>query len=452
MTDTVDDGVSATLSDFLAASRWTDVPPHVRHEAKRSLLNFFGTALAGCGDVAVERAWAVLYQVAGPPTATLIGRAARTDMLTAAFLNAAAGNVHDFDDTHVPTIIHPTAPVAPPLLALAEQQPVAGAELLHAFVLGVEVACRLGNAVSPGHYRRGWHITASCGVFGAAAAAGKLLGLDRRGHLWALGNASAQASGLVETLGTMAKSLGVGNAARNGLFAALAAEAGVAGPARPLEGPRGFAAVMGDGADLAGVARGLGETWELLNNTYKPYPCGVVLNAVIDACLELHHRHRLDPGAVERVVVRAHPLLRERTDRPAVTTGREAQVSVQHTVAVVLLRGAAGLAEYTDAAVAAPEVQRLRARVAVEDDPALAVGAVVVRAATATGDEITARVDTARGSLERPLSDAELEAKLTALAAFGAPNVPAAPLIEQLWALEEIDDVAPLLRLARPPG
>lgn len=441
--------ISADLARYLAASRWDDLPDRVRHEAKRSLLNFFGTALAGYRDVAIENLWSVLRGVAGAPAASVIGRPERTDVLTATFLNAAGGNVHDFDDTHIPTIIHPTAPVAPPLLALAEARGVSGAEMLHAFVLGVEVACRLGNAVSPGHYRRGWHITSSCGVFGAAAAAGRLLGLDAQTHLWALGNASAQASGLVETLGHMSKSIGVGNAARNGLFAALAAEAGVAGPPLPLEGPRGFAAVMADGADLAGVTTGLGETWKILANTYKPYPCGVVLNPVIDACLDLHGQG-VYPAAIDRVTVRAHPLLAERTDRPDVATGREAQVSVQHTVAVALLRGKAGLSEYTDATVADAVVQRLRAHVAVADDPALAVGVVTVATAMRDGTTHEVTVETARGSLDRPLTDAELETKLADLAQFGGSGVESGPLIEQLWALDRLDDVAPLLALARP--
>lgn len=443
--------VSAALARYIAGARWDDLPERVRHEAKRSVLNFVGTALAGCRDVAVERSWAVLREFAGAPTATVIGHGERTDPLTAAFLNAAAGNVHDYDDTHIPTIIHPTAPVAPPLLAFAERQTVSGPDLLLAFALGVEVACRLGNAVSPGHYRRGWHITSSCGVFGAAAAAGKLLGLNADEHLWAQGNASAQVSGVVETLGTMSKSIGVGNAARNGLFAALAAQAGVAGPTEPLEGPRGFAAVMGDGADLAGVTAGLGENWELLANTYKPYPCGVVLNPLIDACLALHDQG-VNAAAIQRATVRAHPLLGERTDRPDVSTGRESQVSAQHTVAVVLLRGKAGLPEYTDATVADPKVQALRAKVGVVDDPDLAVGVVSLSLDLRDGTRLESTVETARGSLERPLTDAELENKLIAAADFGGSGVEAGPLIEQLWKLDSLDDVAPMLALMRPAG
>jgi 2-methylcitrate dehydratase PrpD len=206
--------VSNRLARFVADARPGDIPSHVRHEAKRALLNFFAAALGGCRDRAIELSLGVLSGFSSPGTAPIIGRQERVDALTAAFINAASGNVRDFDDTHVPTVIHPTAPVAPALLALAEDRRISGADLLTAFILGVEIECRLGNAVSPGHYRRGWHITATCGVFGAAAAAGRLLGLDAGRMVWALGNASAQSSGLVETLGSMAKSIGVGNAAQ----------------------------------------------------------------------------------------------------------------------------------------------------------------------------------------------------------------------------------------------
>src|SRR3954471_2441776 len=211
------------LARFICETAWEDVPPHVMQEAKRSLLNFFACALGGCRDDAVSGTAAVLERFAGAATSTVIGRDCRTDALGAAFLNAASANVFDFDDTHVRTIIHPSAPVAAALFALAETQRVSGRDLLLAFALGVEVECRVGNAVSPGHYRRGWHITSTCGVFGAAAAVAKALSLGERETVWALGNASAQAGGLVETLGTMSKSISVGNAARNGLFAALLA-------------------------------------------------------------------------------------------------------------------------------------------------------------------------------------------------------------------------------------
>jgi 2-methylcitrate dehydratase PrpD len=454
--------VSERLARFVADTRASDIPSHVRHEAKRALLNFFATALGGCQDQAIQLGLGVLSQFAGPGAALIIGRNERVDGLTAAFINAASSNVFDFDDTHVPTVIHPTAPVAPALLALASLRRVSGVDLLNAFILGVEIECRLGNAASPGHYRRGWHITATCGVFGAAAAAGKLLALDPRRMVWAFGNASAQSSGLVETLGSMAKSIGVGNAARNGLLSALLAEQGFAGPDRPLEGPRGFMAVMGEGHDpapdlaphlarhSAPLTAGLGESWEILHNTYKPYPCGVVLNPVIDAVLELRERHHLHADQIHSVTVTGHPLLGERTNRPAPASGREGQVSAQHSAAVALLHGAAGVAQYTDLAVSDPSTLTLRAKVHVEDDDAMAVGTAKVAVRLNDGREFQATVEQARGSLSRPLTDAELEQKLASLAAYGCPKLDTAPLIDAIWAIEDMGDVRDVIRRAVP--
>ena len=443
--------VTEQLARFLAAHRPEDVPERVRHEAKRSLVNFFATALGGCRNEAVEILLAALADSFGAPQATIIGRSERTDALTATFFNAVSANVLDFDDTHLRTVIHPTAPVAPGLFALAERRPIAGAALLHAFVLGVEVECRIGSALSPGHYRRGWHITATCGVLGAAAAAGKLLGLDAARMGWALGAAATQSSGLVENLGTMSKSVGVGNSARNGLAAALYAERGLSGPDRPLEGPRGLAAVMGEDADLASVTHGLGDTWELMQNAYKPYPCGVVLHPVIDACLELRPQVG-DVARIERIMVRGHPLLRERADRPAVTTGREAQVSLQHSVAVAFLTGAAGVKEYSDACVNDPAVLALRSKVTAEDDASIPADAAVVSLRTTTGDLLSAHIAHARGSLARPLSDRELEAKFRDLAAYGAPRVEAERLIEAVWTIDRTNSAGDVMKMALPPA
>jgi 2-methylcitrate dehydratase PrpD len=441
--------ITEGLARFLVEHRPEDMPERVRHEAKRSLVNFFATALGGCRNEAFEIVLATLSDYFGPPHATVIGRVERTDALTATFLNAVSSNVLDFDDTHLRTVIHPTAPVAPPLFALAERRPITGAALLHAFALGVEVECRIGNALSPGHYRRGSHITATCGVLGAAAAAGRLLGLDARRMGWALGAAATQSSGLVENLGTMSKSVGVGNSARNGLAAALFAERGLTGPEQPIEGPRGFAAVMGDGDDLSPIIHGLGDTWELMQNAYKPYPCGVVLHPVIDACLELRPKVG-NPQGIDRILVKGHPLLRERADRPAVTTGREAQVSLQHSVAVAFLHGAAGVKEYTDACVNDPAVLALRRKVAAEDDASIPADAAVVSVRTAAGEALSAHVAHARGSLARPLGDRELEDKFRGLAAFGAPKVDAQRLIDAAWAIDRMENVAPLMAMAIP--
>src|SRR4029077_11178085 len=331
--------VTNRLVQFAAGSRWETIPPEVRRESVRGLLNFFGCALGGAQDEAMGIAVKVLTPFFGPPQGIVIGRGDRPDTLNAAFLNAVSANVLEYDDTHLGTVMHPAGPVASGLFALAELRPVSGRELLHAFIVGVETSCRVGLAVMPTHYRRGWHITATCGIFGAAAACARLIGLDARRTAWALGHAATQSASLVESLGSMSKSLGVGNAAKKGFAAALLAQGGFSGPEKPIEGRYGFAAVTSDSADLAHITDGIGERWEVLNNAYKPYPCGVVLFPVIDACLELRARYVPVPEAIDRVVVRGHPM-RERTNRQNVEDGRDAKVSLQHSVAAAFVFGA----------------------------------------------------------------------------------------------------------------
>jgi len=445
-----DQKVTERLADFVAGSRWQDIPAAVRHEAMRSLLNFLGCALGGCRDEAVDLAARVLQPFFGPAQAGVIGRGERPDALNAAFLNGVSANVLEYDDTHLGTVIHPAAPVIPGLLALAERRPVSGAALLHAIALGIETECRIGLGVMPTHYRRGWHITATCGIFGAAAAAGKLLGLDAQRLAWALGHAATQSAGLVESLGSMSKSIGVGNAARNGLAAALFAEAGFTAAERAIEGRYGFAPVTSDSVDLARTTDGLGERWEVLGNCYKPYPCGVVLFPVIDACLELRARHAPAAAQIARIVVRGHPLLRERADRPAVETGREAKVSLQHSAAVALLYGAAGLAQYEDACVADPAVRALRAKAVYEEDAGIAVEAAEVVLHLADGTSLTEHVHHGRGTPGRPMSEAELDAKVRELAAFGAPFVDASALIATVRGIEREAGAARVVRLTVP--
>lgn len=239
----------------------------------------------------------------------------------------------------------------------------------------------------------------------------------------ALGCAAVQAGGQVETLGTAAKSISVGNAARNGLLSALLAAEGFDGPPQPLEGVRGYLRVAADAPDIAAVSAGLGERWEVLNNTYKPYPCGVVLNPVIDACLALAADPRIAGGgwaAIERIELTGHPLLKQRTDRPGVATGRQSQVSAQHAVAVALVRGRAGLPEFSDEAVADAGLRALGLRLGFRDDASMSVDAVKVRIAFQDGTLLEREVQAAHGSRERPLQDDEIEKNCANCAAMAA--------------------------------
>jgi 2-methylcitrate dehydratase PrpD len=441
-------GVTEKLAQFVAGAKWDDLPKEVVHQAKRSLMNFFAVALTGCRTETFEIAFATLAAFSGGKTAALIGRRERIDALSAAFLNAAGANVLDFCDTHVPTVIHPTAPLAPPLLALSELQTFRGRDLILAFVLGQEVACRIGLAVSPSHYNRGWHITATCGVFGAAAGSGKLLGLSAGQIVWALGSAATQSSGLCECLGTAAKSAGVGNAARAGLWSALVAAKGFAGPAEPLTGVQGYYNALAETPKLSFITDGLGDSWEIMKTSYKPYPCGFVVHPVLDCVLDWRRDH--PDAAVTGVVVTGNPLLGIRTDRPKISTSAQSQVSVQHAVAAALVTGKAGVAQFAESCVNDARVAALREKVEVRRDESFATVAAAVEIATADGKLHKLSQAAARGSDANPMSDRDLEDKLRGAAADWDPRRDVAPLIAAIWALDKNNDVAKLAALAVP--
>ena len=372
--------MTGELARFLAASRWEDIPAAARSEAKRAILNIAGCVLAGRTDPAVR-----ILRSSFPEDDALI--------------DAAAATAQDYDDTHLPTVIHVTPPLAGALFSLARKQAVSGARFLHAWVLGMETTCRLGKAVTPGHYERGWHITSTCGIFGAAVSAGKLLNLDEKQFSHALGLAATQSAGLVEMLGSMARVLNAGFAARNGIAAARLAAQGFEGPARPLEGLRGFMNVFGGRNDPGQVTDALGKHWEMTRVAYKPYPCGVVLHALIDACLA----HRDELRAAREITVALHPLAIERADRPQPRDAIEARLSAQHAVAVCALRGRAGPAEFEERAA---DLEAFRQRVRIVRDGALDKMAAVLR--------LGARTIAAPAAA--PMDDARIEAKLRALA------------------------------------
>jgi 2-methylcitrate dehydratase PrpD len=438
------------LARFVSAADPADLPERVRREAKRAILNWIGCAVGASRHDTVERAIAALASFAGPPQASVLGRNERFDILHAALLNGMTSHTFDFDDTHLKTIIHPTGPVASALLALAEHMPVTGEEFIHAFVLGTEVECRIGNAVYPSHYDAGWHITGTAGVFGAAAAAGRLLGLNEQQQVWALGIAATQASGLREMFGSMCKPLHVGLAARNGLQAALLARQGFTSAVQPIEGRRGFANVLATERDLSRITDRLGETWELEANSYKPFACGVVVHPAIDGCLQLRAEHKLTPGSIEAIELTVHPLVLELTGKQVPRVGLEGKFSVYHSAAIAIVDGAAGQAQYSDARVVDPVVVALRERVHAGVDSALSEDAALVRIRLKDGRTVERLVAHALGSVARPMSDRDLEAKFRGLCAPILTENAADAIIAACWGLDASADIGALARLTVP--
>jgi 2-methylcitrate dehydratase PrpD len=438
-----------TLSEFLVASRYEDIPAEVRHEASRAFLNALGCAIGSARHETVEAALAAVTPFAGAPQAAVFGRAERLDALNAALVNGISTHVLDFDDTHQ-RAVHPTAPVLPALLAYAEWKKTSGRDLVHAFVLGVEAEVRIGLSVFPEHYDIGWHITGTAGVFGAAAAMAKILGLDARRTAWALGIAATQSSGLREMFGSMCKSLHPGRAAQGGMTAALLAANGFTSSERAIEAPRGFAHVMSTKFDPSAITSELGAHYELSKNMYKPYACGLVVHAAIDACVQLRREHDLKPDDIERIELLTNPLVPELTGKKTPQNGLEGKFSIYHAAAVALVHGAAGEAQFSDAVVRDAKVIAVRDRVSVAASPSVRKLEARVTIRLRNGKLLEKHVEHALGTVERPMSDRDLEDKFLSLTDGVLTAGQAARVMDLCWRVAELEDAGELARATVP--
>jgi 2-methylcitrate dehydratase PrpD len=434
------------LATYLVNSRLEDIPEDVRHESRRALLNYIGCAVGGSREPAVETALRALTPYFGKPTTGLLARTERMDPFYAALINGISSHVFEYDDTMPKNYIHPTPPVASALFAYASTNRVNGRDFVHAFLLGFETEARVGNAVYPAHYEAGWHITSTAGVFGAAAAIGKLLPLSTQQMIWALGLAATQASGLREMFGYMAKSFHAGRAAQNGYSGAILAQSDFTAGERAIEGPRGFAPVTASTYDLSKITNGLGEDFQIRYNTYKPYPCGLVVHPAIDGCIDLHAEHRPAPDSIRQVRVRVAPLVMDLCNKKDITRGLEGKYSIYHSSAVGLVRGKAGLQEYTDAAVNDPLVKQVRERVTAISDSSITEDQAHIEVELQDGRKLVRFVEQSLGNVHRPLTDKQLEEKLRDQCIPALTGAQVDRLIELCWKIDQLDDVSEVVK------
>jgi 2-methylcitrate dehydratase PrpD len=443
------DSVTEAIATYVAEAAPEALPEPVRKEAVRTFLNWVGCAVGGARHETVNIALAALAPFSGPAQASVLGRGERLDALLAALINGISSHVFDFDDTHLRTVIHPAGPVASALLAFAEYSSVRGPEFVNALVLGVEVECRIGKAVFPAHYDIGWHITGTTGVFGAAAAIGKLLNLDAERMAWAFGLAASQPVGLREMFGSMTKSFHPGRAAQNGMIASLLAARGYTSSTRALEAKRGWLNVLSAHHDSAEITEALGARYEILANSYKPFACGIVIHPAIDACVQLRNRDGIEAASIRSVVLRVHPLVLELTGKTEPRTGLEGKFSVFHAASVALIEGDGGERQFSDRAVRDPAVIDLRRRVRAIIDPALTPDAATVTLTLADGRVVEKRIEHAIGSLARPMTDADLETKFAGLAEASLGAAGTRRLLDLCWGVGSLDDVAAVAEAAR---
>jgi 2-methylcitrate dehydratase PrpD len=334
---------------------------------------------------------------------------------------------------------------------LSERKHIAGPQFLLAFVLGVEAVCRLSKAVSvpPAKGVFAWSQTGITAGIGAAVAAGKVLDLDPRRMRHAIGIALSQAAGFRAMFGSMCSSLMTAHGAQTGLRAAILAEKGFTSSEAALQGPYGFLDVFAEQPDLNALSEGLGTRFEILRNTYKPYPCGVVIHPIIDACLELRRAHRLDPADIAAVSIRLAPKALALTDRRHSKNDLDARVSLYHWVAIALVRGTARVQDMdTNGAVLDPAIVRFQDKIETVGDDAIALDGAEVTVRLQDGRPLVSRVEHCVGSASRPMTDGDLEQKFTDLAEAAIGPVRARDVLEMSWGVERLPDVGALARAA----
>jgi 2-methylcitrate dehydratase PrpD len=440
--------VTRGLAHYIVTASYDDLPANVRKEGVRTLLNWVGVAIGGSRHQTVDIAVSALTPFSGPAQASLFGRRERFDIMNAAFINGVSSHIFDYDDTHLKTIIHPAGPVASAILALAEMQPVSGKEFLNALVLGVETECRIGNAVYPNHYDVGWHITGTAGVFGSAAAVGKLLKLNEQQMIWALGLAASQPVGLRESFGSMNKSFNPGRAGSSGIFAAMLASKNFTSSDSMIEAKRGWANTISTKQDYNEILGDLGKRYESALNTYKPFACGIVMHPAIDAAIQLRGENKLTADQIERVDIKVHPLVLELTGKKTPHEGLEGKFSIYHAVAVALVEGAGGEKQFSDRAVNDPTVVALRSKVVPVITPGIDPAQVDMTVVLKDGRQLHRHIEHAIGSVEVPMTDQQLETKFSDL----AEGILAAPVIRRVmdacWNVEGLPSAAEITKMS----
>jgi 2-methylcitrate dehydratase PrpD len=448
--------VTARIAEFISGVAIADVPIKVRETAKLHLIDGLATMIAGSDDGASRAIRNYIRALDGKGDATVIGTATKFAAQQAALANGVQGHVLDYDDTQLATLssrpfgqqTHPTTPVLASALALAEKTHCTGAHFLTAYIAGVEVACRLGDGVSPSHYLDGFHPTGTFGTFGAAAACSHLLRLDKEHCAWAIGIAGTLASGVRANRGTMTKSLNAGRAAENGVMAALLARHGFTASKNIFEDAMGyFSAACRNQYDPKLLFFGKPFFFAKPGIAIKLYPCAVVMHPLLDLLLSLVQRHDIRSDTIDRVQVTmsspsALPLVYKRPENSL-----QAKFSLPFAVAIALADRAAGLEQYTDRKVKDPRVADLMERTHLMLVKYARNGPAVVRITLKDGTSYHGK--TAKAQSSDALSRSKIEEKFRQCAANKLTPRMIRGLLSYLWSIEELKSVGGITRLLR---
>jgi 2-methylcitrate dehydratase PrpD len=454
-------GLTRAVAEFITATRYEDLPHAVLELGKKSILDGFGLALAGSISAMGPRVRQYLQSLGpGAPTASIIGTGLRCHPRFAALANGISIHADDFDDTQLAAardriyglLTHPTVPVLPPAFALCEAGRRSGKDLMLAYHLGVEVECKIAEAIAPRHYDDGFHTTGTCGSFGSAAACARLRGLDVKQTVYALGIAATEGGGFRDNFGSMTKPFHAGRAAENGTVAADLAALGWTAADNILEAPLGFFQAAGGGFDPHAIVGRLGKPWTLASPgvSIKPHPSGSLSHPAMGELQRLIREHRIRAADVEQVELGANHAMTTSLLHHRPTTGLQGKFSMEFCLSILLVEGKAGLAEYQDAVVQRADVQAMIQRIRFHVDPEAERAGLdrmtsILRIHLKGGRVIAGRAEFAKGSPANPMTYDEVADKFRGCAEFAKwPAAKAEAVIAAVRTLEAAPDVGVL--------
>lgn len=439
--------ITKQLGYYASQLRYKDLSEHTIEVAKKCIFDWAGVCIRGSQEPPLRILRGLLQKGAGADCATVLTKPAlRTSAWDAAFLNGAASHSLDFDDLHNASIIHLATVVVPPALAVTEAEQKSGRDLITAVVAGYEIGARVGESIIPESYHF-WHTTGTAGIFGAAAAAGNVLGLDGDQMVQCLGTAGTQAAGLWEFLidGAMSKSIHAGKASYAGVLSAYLSREGFTGASRILEGDKGFCKALSPSPHWDKLTAGLGNGhFKIDDNSFKPYACCKHSHAAIFAGICLRESFR--PEDIAKATIYVNDITDSLINNPEPRTAYGCKFSIQYCLAVALIYGEVGIDRFTETAIQDPAVRDLMARIKVVRDPEIEA----IKAADPTklasrvevelknGEKREQLVEYPKGDPDNTLTIPEMRAKFDSLAVPVIGEEAAAAVADMILNLEDV--------------
>ena len=447
-------GATESIADFIWKTSYDRIPKEAVSSAKWAILDGLGCMLAGSQEPPGNIIKEYVKELGGNPEASVIGGGFKTSAPQAALAYGTMAHALDYDDVAVTWLGHPTVTLLPTVLAIGERGKLSGRDAIAGYIVGFEVGAKLGAGIGFSHYTVGWHATVTLGTMATTAASSKMLSLDTRQTRMALGIAASLAGGTRQNFGTMTKPFHAGNAARNGIMAALLAKKGFTADETILESPMGFFRLFSGGEeyDIAEATRGLGDPFDILSSgvSIKPYPCCLLTHRCIDAILYLIKEYGVGANDVESVECRTSEFLPQALIHARPRTALEGKFSMQYCMAIALLDGRVGLKQFTDAKVLYPKAQELLEKVTyVHPEGLMPLQSEAVTIKLKDGRELSHEVAIPKGDPRNPMSEEELASKYRECASFVLSPQDTQKSMEMISHLEDIEDITELINLVR---